>query len=213
MTERERYRTLGLYAQQVAGNYEQAIEHNRALVERYPGDSSGFNNLAVAYFMTLNFPSALEAGRQAIALNARRARYPRTERCTRCMRAISAARVRRRLRPSARTPPTSSRTCRWRWRRSTAATRPLSRTPTIAWRSPDAAALRWRRQDSPTTTSTTTATAMRSQDCSRRFRRRAGQEHDRRDQQVFRARRRARRRRQGRRRRGRGRQGPRGVAP
>ena len=79
MTERERYRTLGLYAQQMAGNYEQAIEHNRALVERYPGDSTGFNNLAVAYFMTLNFPSALEAGRQALALNARRTRYRANE--------------------------------------------------------------------------------------------------------------------------------------
>ena len=79
MTERERYRTLGLYAQQMAGNYEQAIENNRALVERYPGDSTGFNNLAVAYFNTLDFNRALEAGRRAIALNPKRVRYRANE--------------------------------------------------------------------------------------------------------------------------------------
>jgi tetratricopeptide (TPR) repeat protein len=79
MTERERYRTLGLYAQQMAGNYEQAIENNRALVERYPGDSTGFNNLAVSYFNTLDFARALDAGRRAIALNPQRVRYRANE--------------------------------------------------------------------------------------------------------------------------------------
>jgi tetratricopeptide (TPR) repeat protein len=79
MTDRERYRTLGLYYMQIAANYEQAIENNRALVERYPGDSSGFNNLAVAYFNTLDFARALEAGRRAIELNPRRVRFRANE--------------------------------------------------------------------------------------------------------------------------------------
>jgi eukaryotic-like serine/threonine-protein kinase len=79
MTERERYRTLGVYAQQIANNHQQAIEHNLALVARYPGDSSGFNNLGVAYFNILDFPRALTAGRQAIALSPRRVRYRANE--------------------------------------------------------------------------------------------------------------------------------------
>jgi tetratricopeptide (TPR) repeat protein len=79
MTERERYRTLGVYAQQIANNHQQAIEHNLALVTRYPGDAVGFNNLGVAYFNTLDFPRALAAGRQALALNPRRVRYRANE--------------------------------------------------------------------------------------------------------------------------------------
>ncbi len=79
MTERERYRTLGNYYALIAGNYEQAIENNRALVQRYPGDSMGFNNLAVTYFNTLDFRQAFEAGRHAIELNPRRVRFRSNE--------------------------------------------------------------------------------------------------------------------------------------
>ena len=66
MTDRERYRTLGAYYIGVAGNYEQAIEAYRNLVDRYPADLAGHNNLALAYFYTMNFPKALEYGRRAI---------------------------------------------------------------------------------------------------------------------------------------------------
>ena len=79
MTERERYRTLGNYYSLIARNYEQAIENNRALVQRYPGDSMGFNNLAVAYFNTLDFRQAFEAGRRAIELSPKRVRFRANE--------------------------------------------------------------------------------------------------------------------------------------
>ena len=66
MTEREKYRTLGAYYLNVAGNYEKAIENFEALVQRYPADGAGHNNLAIAYFGTLNFPKALEEGRRVL---------------------------------------------------------------------------------------------------------------------------------------------------
>ncbi len=66
MTARERYRTLGLYYMRVTGNYEKAIENYQALVDAYPADNSAHNNLAVAYFATLNFDKARDHGRQAL---------------------------------------------------------------------------------------------------------------------------------------------------
>ena len=79
MTERERYRTLGTYYSLIARSHEQAIENNRALVQRYPGDSIGFNNLAVAYFSMLDFRHAAEAGRRAIELNPKRGLFRTNE--------------------------------------------------------------------------------------------------------------------------------------
>ena len=66
MTERERYRTLGLYYSYVSVNYEKAIDNFNQLVKLYPADSAAHNNLAVAYFMTLNFPAALAAGKRVL---------------------------------------------------------------------------------------------------------------------------------------------------
>jgi tetratricopeptide (TPR) repeat protein len=68
MTERERYRTQGTYFFAVARNYEKAIDNYETLIKQYPTDSSGLNNLAVSYFMVLNFPKALEAGRRTLEL-------------------------------------------------------------------------------------------------------------------------------------------------
>jgi eukaryotic-like serine/threonine-protein kinase len=68
MTEREKYRTQGTYFFAIARNYEKAIENYEALIKAYPTDSSGLNNLGVAYFLVLNFPKALEAGRRALEL-------------------------------------------------------------------------------------------------------------------------------------------------
>jgi eukaryotic-like serine/threonine-protein kinase len=68
MTEREKYRTLGAYYLNVAGNYEKAIENFEALVKKYPSDGAGHNNLAIAYFGTLNFPKALEEGRLVLTI-------------------------------------------------------------------------------------------------------------------------------------------------
>jgi tetratricopeptide (TPR) repeat protein len=66
MTEREKWRTLGLYYIAVTGNYEKAIESYSALLEQFPADDAGRNNLAIAYFSTLNFDGALEQGRAAL---------------------------------------------------------------------------------------------------------------------------------------------------
>jgi tetratricopeptide (TPR) repeat protein len=72
MTEREKLRTRGLYAAGPARNYRQAIEEYSKLVLSYPADSAAHNNLAVAYFNTLNFTRALEHGQIAINI------YPRS---------------------------------------------------------------------------------------------------------------------------------------
>jgi len=64
MTERERYRTLGLYYTVVSLNYDKAIENYEQLVKLYPADGAGHNNLSVLYFLTLQFDKAVaESGR------------------------------------------------------------------------------------------------------------------------------------------------------
>ena len=63
MTERERLRTLGLYYSLVTRNYERAIETYEELVEKYPADDTAHNGLAVQYFYTLDFKSALREGK------------------------------------------------------------------------------------------------------------------------------------------------------
>src|SRR5262249_35552522 len=68
MTDREKYRTLGTYNLAIAGNYQQAIENYTTLVNLYPSDLVGLNNLAFAYFSVLNFPKALEEGKRALDL-------------------------------------------------------------------------------------------------------------------------------------------------
>ncbi len=72
MTEREKLRTYGGYYIGIARNYDKAIETYEQLVAKYPADSAGYNNLAIAYFSTLNFAKALEYGRKAIDI------YPKT---------------------------------------------------------------------------------------------------------------------------------------
>lgn len=68
MTDRERYRTLGSYYLAVSGNYPKAIESYESLVEKYPADGAGHNNLAIAYFATLDFDRALEEGRRTLEI-------------------------------------------------------------------------------------------------------------------------------------------------
>jgi tetratricopeptide (TPR) repeat protein len=68
MTDREKYRTLGTYNLAIAGNYQQAIENYSTLVNLYPSDLVGLNNLAFAYFSVLDFPKALEQGKRALDL-------------------------------------------------------------------------------------------------------------------------------------------------
>ncbi len=68
MTERERYRTLGLYYEAVTGNSRKAIESYEMLVEKYPADAIGWNNLGVNYFLVLEFDKAMEVGGQLVEL-------------------------------------------------------------------------------------------------------------------------------------------------
>lgn len=66
MTERERYRTLGTYYMVISGNFQKAIESFQALVDKFPADGAGHNNLAVAHFSTLDFKSAMEEGNRVL---------------------------------------------------------------------------------------------------------------------------------------------------
>jgi tetratricopeptide (TPR) repeat protein len=68
MTERERYRTLGVYYLTVSANYTRAIENHRLLVEKYPADGIGWSNLGMSYFYNLNFSQALEVGAELVRL-------------------------------------------------------------------------------------------------------------------------------------------------
>ena len=73
MTERERLRTQGLYYSVVTGNIDKAIESFERLVEQYPADAAGHNNLAVSYFLGLEFDKAAEQGSHILEI------YPTSE--------------------------------------------------------------------------------------------------------------------------------------
>jgi tetratricopeptide (TPR) repeat protein len=68
MTERERLRTQGIYYWGVTRNFQKAIETYETLVEKYPADFVGRNNLAVAKFFALDFEGAVEEGEHALGI-------------------------------------------------------------------------------------------------------------------------------------------------
>jgi len=68
MTQRERLRTQGMYYWGVTGNFDKAIETYETLVEKYPADHVGQNNLAVQYLLALDFDQALVTGKQAVEI-------------------------------------------------------------------------------------------------------------------------------------------------
>jgi len=68
MTEREKYRTLGLYYSVVSHNYDKAIENYETLVQLYPADGAGHNNLAVSYLLDLDFQRAREEGLKVLEI-------------------------------------------------------------------------------------------------------------------------------------------------
>ena len=74
MTDREKYRTLGLWFAGPGANYEQAIENFEKLVAQYPADRAGQNNLGFVYFQLLDFKKAMDHGSQAVTL------YPKNPR-------------------------------------------------------------------------------------------------------------------------------------
>jgi serine/threonine protein kinase/tetratricopeptide (TPR) repeat protein len=68
MSDRERHRTQGGYYL-MKRNYQKAIEEFSALVEKFPADTSGYTNLAFAYFYSVDMAKAAEVGRRAVELN------------------------------------------------------------------------------------------------------------------------------------------------
>jgi tetratricopeptide (TPR) repeat protein len=70
MTEREKYRTRSGYYL-FARNPAKVIEESEELVRRYPADSAGLANLAVAMVYERRMEEALELGRRAVVM------YPR----------------------------------------------------------------------------------------------------------------------------------------
>jgi eukaryotic-like serine/threonine-protein kinase len=67
MTERERYRTRGLYYV-ATGNFEKCVEEYGELVKEYPVDNIGHSNLAVCYRELGNMPKAVEEARKALEI-------------------------------------------------------------------------------------------------------------------------------------------------
>jgi tetratricopeptide (TPR) repeat protein len=75
MTERERYRTLGLYYALVSLNYDTAIENYEKLVEKFPADGAGANNLAILYTFTAQYERALQTSAQLMKVYPNRTLY------------------------------------------------------------------------------------------------------------------------------------------
>jgi eukaryotic-like serine/threonine-protein kinase len=65
MTEREKYRMLGVYYFGVVRNYEEAIKNYETLVRLYPADNTGYANLALNLLYVGNVARAVEMGRKA----------------------------------------------------------------------------------------------------------------------------------------------------
>jgi eukaryotic-like serine/threonine-protein kinase len=68
MTEREKFRTFGVYYLNIARNYERAIENFGSLAAKYPADGAAHNNLALAHFYQLQFAEALAEGKRVIEI-------------------------------------------------------------------------------------------------------------------------------------------------
>ena len=75
MTERERYRTLGLYYTVVSLNYDTAIENYQQLVEKFPADGAGNNNLAILYIFTAQYDKALAQSEKLLKIYPGRTLY------------------------------------------------------------------------------------------------------------------------------------------
>jgi tetratricopeptide (TPR) repeat protein/tRNA A-37 threonylcarbamoyl transferase component Bud32 len=67
MSDREKYRTRGLY-NMFARKNEQAVQEFISLLKAYPYDSTGLTNLALSNFYLRNFGEAMEHGRKAVVI-------------------------------------------------------------------------------------------------------------------------------------------------
>jgi tetratricopeptide (TPR) repeat protein len=75
MTERERYRTLGLYYTVVSLNYDTAIENYEQLVEKFPADGAGINNLVFLYATTAQYDRAFAQSKKLLTVYPNRTIY------------------------------------------------------------------------------------------------------------------------------------------
>jgi serine/threonine protein kinase/tetratricopeptide (TPR) repeat protein len=74
MTERERYRTRGLFYM-VTGDHQQCVKEFGDLIARYAADASARNNLALCLTYLRNMPRALDEMRQVVKILPKRALY------------------------------------------------------------------------------------------------------------------------------------------
>jgi tetratricopeptide (TPR) repeat protein len=74
MTERERYRTRGLFYY-VTGDYQACVKEYSDLVARFAADAAAHNNLALCSTKLRNVPVALEEMRQVVDILPKRALY------------------------------------------------------------------------------------------------------------------------------------------
>jgi tetratricopeptide (TPR) repeat protein len=65
MTERERYRLRGFYYL-YNGNWQKCVEEYSELVNKYPGDNIGHNNLATCFSQLRNWPKAIDEARKDV---------------------------------------------------------------------------------------------------------------------------------------------------
>ncbi|MFC2157608.1 protein kinase [Acidobacteriota bacterium] len=68
MTEREKYRTRGVWFL-MTGNYQKSIEEYTALLEIYPADLAAQMNLAMSYFFARDMERAVEEAHKSVKLN------------------------------------------------------------------------------------------------------------------------------------------------
>lgn len=74
MTERERYRTRGIFYF-VTGDYVKCVEEYSALTARYASDASAHNNLGICYSYLRNLPKTIEQMRLASEILPKRLLY------------------------------------------------------------------------------------------------------------------------------------------
>jgi len=68
MTERERYRLRGFYYL-YNGNWQKCVEEYSELVNKYPSDNIGHNNLATCYSQLRDWPKAIEQAREDVKIH------------------------------------------------------------------------------------------------------------------------------------------------
>jgi serine/threonine protein kinase/Flp pilus assembly protein TadD len=75
MSDREKYRLLGMYYSMVTRNIVTARDTYKKLVDEYPADGAGHNNLAVSYFSLREFDKAVKEGELALQIYPNNALY------------------------------------------------------------------------------------------------------------------------------------------